>query len=46
MFLQNFSGESRKVALSGAYTELLTGTHVTGVVEAPVNGVMVLEKKR
>ena len=45
VFVQNFSGESRKVALSGAYTDLLTGTHVTGVVEAPVNGVLVLDKK-
>jgi len=45
VFLQNFSGESRKVALSCKYKDLLTGTHVTGVVEAPVNGVLVLEKK-
>ena len=46
VFLQNYSGESRKVSLSGAYTELLTGKYVTGTVEVPVNGVMVLEKER
>ena len=44
VFLQNFSGESRKVALSCKYKDLLTGTYCTGAVEMPVNSVMVLTK--
>ena len=44
VFLQNFSGESRKVVLSGAYTDLLTGQPCTGAVDRHVHGVMVLEK--
>lgn len=44
VFLQYFSGESRKVALSCKYKDLLTGTYCTGAVEMPVNSVMVLTK--
>jgi beta-galactosidase len=44
VFLQNFSGESRKIALSCKYKDLLTGTYCTGAVEMPVNSVMVLTK--
>ena len=44
--MQNFSGESRKIVLSGVYTDLLTGANYAGAVEMPVNGVMALEKKR
>ena len=46
VFMQNFSGDSRKIVLSGVYTDLLTGANCAGAVEMPVNGVMVLEKKR
>ena len=44
--MQNYSGKGRMAALSGAYTELLTGQHCSGAVEMPVIGVMVLEKMR
>ena len=46
VFMQNLSGESRKIVLSGVYTNLLTGANCAGAVEMPGNGVMVLEKKR
>ena len=46
VFMQNLSGESRKIVLSGVYTDLLSGANCAGAVEMPVNGVMVLEKKR
>ena len=44
--MQNLSGKSRKIVLSGVYTDLLTGANCAGAVEMPGNGVMVLEKKR
>ena len=43
VFLQNYSGEERTVALDKAYHELLTDRDVSGEVTLPVCGVMVLK---
>ena len=43
VFLQNYSGEERTVALDKAYHELLTDRNVSGEVTLPVCGVMVLK---
>lgn len=43
IFLQNYSGEERTVALDKAYHELLTDRDVSGEVTLPVCGVMVLK---
>ena len=43
VFLQNYSGEERTVALDKAYHELLTDRGVSGEVTLPVCGVMVLK---
>ncbi|MGN0746386.1 MAG: beta-galactosidase [Aristaeellaceae bacterium] len=45
VFLQNYSGQARQVSLSEEYTDLLTGTVVTGDFDMPVNGVMVLQPR-
>lgn len=42
VFLQNYSGQARTVALPGAFTDLLTGARLDGEAALPVNGVMVL----
>lgn len=43
VFLQNYSGEERTVALDKAYHELLTDRDVSGEVTLPICGVMVLK---
>ena len=43
VFLQNYSGEERTVALDKAYHELLTDRNVSGEVTLPICGVMVLK---
>ena len=43
VFLQNYSGEERTVALDKAYHELLTDRNVSGEVTLPVCRVMVLK---
>lgn len=43
VFLQNYSGEERTVALDRAYHELLTDRDVSGEVTLPICGVMVLK---
>ena len=43
VFLQNYSGEERTVALDKAYHELLTDRDVSGEVMLPICGVMVLK---
>lgn len=43
VFLQNYSGEARTVALDKAYHELLTDRDVSGEVTLPICGVMVLK---
>ena len=42
LFLQNYSGAARDVALPGAYIDLITGARAEGTVRLPENGVMVL----
>ncbi|MBR4082518.1 MAG: beta-galactosidase [Clostridia bacterium] len=42
IFLQNYSGAAQQITLSGAYTDLITGSPVSGTFTMPVNGVMVL----
>ena len=44
VFLQNYSGKPQSVTLLDAYIDLLTGEQVTGTLELPVNGVMVLTR--
>lgn len=43
VFLQNYSGKERTVALDKAYHELLTDRDVSGEVTLPICGVMVLK---
>ena len=43
VFLQNYSGKERTVALDKAYHELLTDRDVSGEVTLPIGGVMVLK---
>jgi len=45
VFLQNFSGEARRVTLAGSYQDRLTGNPCTGSFDLPANGVLVLERQ-
>lgn len=45
VFLQNFSGEEKRVCLTHTYRDLLHDADVTGEVTLPVNGLRILRQK-
>lgn len=43
VFVQNYSGKPQVITLNAPRTDLLTGQQVSGTVELPVNGLMILK---